>query len=396
MSVLIVSFVVAALTADGASVYRENCAACHGKEGHGDGPTAPELKYKPRDFREGKFAFGNTPGAMVKTVMSGIPGELQARMPAFKSVLAAEEIDAVVQYVRTMMPVEPAPTPTDMKLEPRDGALMVRGILPSLEKDGPPIARGLLIGLPSGFSFEYGTKPVRLLAVRRGEFVSRTDWEERGGRPLTPLGSVVFAPVQPSEWAPFVVNEGGEGPNAKLRPLTAKLCSTSTKGGIAELAYDLVDPDGMTRAHVKERPRDVVVSDGSGILQDFEFTAARPATIYCSFTSENDPSLPLPHPRSPSTKTFGSLGDHYLEQCGLWDETKWWVTRPNGNQTLAVRFEAAHSQGESFHSNEGRDTIDSIVTADATPTTLRRIVIARGPTTIEQLEKMTAETKELH
>jgi len=124
-SVLFVPLVVAAvLSGDGATVYRENCAACHGKEGHGDGPTAAELKYKPRDFREGKFAFGNTPGAMVKTVMSGIPGEEQARMPAYKSVLSSEEIDAVVAYVRTMMPVEPAPTPTDMKLEPRDGPLI--------------------------------------------------------------------------------------------------------------------------------------------------------------------------------------------------------------------------------------------------------------------------------
>src|SRR5262249_4386259 len=111
-------FLSAALAADGPAVYRENCAACHGKEGHGDGDTAKELKYKPRDFGEGKFAFGNTPGAMVKTVMSGIPGEETARMPAFKSVLTTEDIDAVVEYVRTMMPLEPAPTPTDMKLEP--------------------------------------------------------------------------------------------------------------------------------------------------------------------------------------------------------------------------------------------------------------------------------------
>src|SRR5262249_22448390 len=98
MSVSMVPFLSAVtFGADGAVVYRENCAACHGKEGHGDGDTAPTLKYKPRDFREGKFAFGNTPGAMVKTVMSGIPGEETARMPAFKSVLTAEDIDAVVE-----------------------------------------------------------------------------------------------------------------------------------------------------------------------------------------------------------------------------------------------------------------------------------------------------------
>src|SRR6185295_2996761 len=83
----------AARARDGAAIYAENCTSCHGKEGHGDGPTAKELKYKPRDFREGKFAFGNTPDAMAKTVMSGIPGEEQARMPAFKSVLSVDEIN---------------------------------------------------------------------------------------------------------------------------------------------------------------------------------------------------------------------------------------------------------------------------------------------------------------
>src|SRR5262245_65484234 len=133
------------------------------------------------------------------------------------------------------MPVEPAPTPTDMKLEPRDGALMVRGILPSLEKDGPPLARGLLIGLQSGFSFEYGTAPVRLLAVRRGEFVSRTDWEERGGRPLTPLGSVIGT-LEREASLPQFLWENGKGP-----PLRAKLRSTSAVGLVCTLTYELVD-----------------------------------------------------------------------------------------------------------------------------------------------------------
>jgi cytochrome c553 len=378
MSVLIVSFVVAALTADGASVYRENCAACHGKEGHGDGPTAPELKYKPRDFREGKFAFGNTPGAMVKTVMSGIPGELQARMPAFKSVLAAEEIDAVVAYVRTMMPVEPAPTPTDMKLEPRDGALIVRGILPSLEKDGPPIARGLLVGLPSGFSFEYATKPVRLLAVRRGEFVSRTDWEERGGRPLTPLGSVVFATAQPPEWAPFVVTEGSEA-GKKRTPLVASLRSTSTKAEGAELAYDLFDPDGKLRGHVKERPRDVVVSDGSGIVQEFEVSAPAPTRITVSLAIARDPGIPAGDPddwRSAATRG-------------------WTLVHGSATSTTAVIFRKPEQATEAVWALPEFTVVDATLEAGPVPMTLKRIVIARGATTREQLEKMTSEVKEL-
>jgi cytochrome c5 len=382
MSVLFVPlFVAAALSADGPSVYRENCAACHGKEGHGDGPTAAELKYKPRDFREGKFAFGNTPGAMVKTVMSGIPGEETARMPAFKSVLAAEEIDAVVQYVRTMMPVEPAPTPTDMKLEPRDGPLMVRGILPGLKEGEPPLARGLLVGLPSGFSFEYGTKPLRLLAVRRGEFVSRTDWEERGGRPLTPLGSVVFATAQAPLWSPFVVNENPD-PNGppSYKPLSAQLRTTSVVGGIPVLLYELVDDHGRVRARVREEPRDVAVSDGAGIGQAFAITAPAPTILSVSLAITCDPGL-LPFDEN----------DWRTEQTRSWT-----LIRNSATSTIAVCFRLPERGRTMTWSNGALAGVDASIDAGPQPVTLKRIVIARGPTTTrEQLEKMNAETKEL-
>jgi mono/diheme cytochrome c family protein len=224
-----------ASAADGAAIYAEHCAGCHGKEGHGDGPTAAELKYKPRDFKEGKFAFGNTTDAMVKTIMSGIPGEEQARMPAFKSILSVAEIESVVVLVRTMMPAEVVPTPADMKMEPRDGPLFARGIVAPLKEGDPPIPRALLVGLPSGFTLEYATDSVRLLAVRRGEFVTRSDWEGRGGKPLTPLGAVLFAPLQPGEWSAFVVLEpaAGDQKPAGVRPLRARLRATSTARGVA-------------------------------------------------------------------------------------------------------------------------------------------------------------------
>jgi len=380
-SVLFVPLVVAAvLSGDGATVYRENCAACHGKEGHGDGPTAAELKYKPRDFREGKFAFGNTPGAMVKTVMSGIPGEEQARMPAYKSVLSSEEIDAVVAYVRTMMPVEPAPTPTDMKLEPRDGPLIVRGVLPGLKKGEPPLARGLLIGLPSGFSFEYGTKPLRLLAVRRGEFVLRTDWLERGGKPLTPLGSVVFATAQAPLWSPFVVNENPDpnGP-ASYKPLSANLRVTSVVGGIPVLLYELVDGNGRVRARVHEEPRDVVVSDGSGIGQAFAIAAPTPASLAISLAIACDPGLPAFDPddwRSAETRD-------------------WTLIRNSATSTIAVCFRLPERGKTMTWSSKDQAGVDATIDVGPQPVTLKRIVIARGPTTREQLEKMNAETKEL-
>jgi mono/diheme cytochrome c family protein len=43
---------------DGKKLYLENCASCHGKEGAGDGQLAKDLRFKPRAFHRGKFAFG--------------------------------------------------------------------------------------------------------------------------------------------------------------------------------------------------------------------------------------------------------------------------------------------------------------------------------------------------
>jgi hypothetical protein len=264
-----------------------------------------------------------------------------------------------------------------MKLEPRDGPLIVRGILPGLKEGEPPIARGLLIGLPSGFSFEYATDLVRLLAVRRGEFVSRTDWEERGGRPLTPLGSVVFATAKPP-WTEFV-SVDGSGASMKMYPMLPRLRSTSTKGGIAELDYDLFDIEGAVRVHVKERPRDVVVSDGAGIVQEIEVTAPVPTTFLYQVAIARDPKLAPPD--SGHEKKFKPNG--------------WALLHASATSTFAVSYQLPGDGGFSKWFNNGVDVVIAIINAGPTPVSVKRIVIASGATTREQLQKMTKELKEL-
>ena len=46
-------------------------------------------------------------------------------------------------------------------------------------------------------------------------------------------------------------------------------------------------------------------------------------------------------------------------------------------------------------SSKDQAGVDATIDVGPQPVTLKRIVIARGPTTREQLEKMNAETKEL-
>src|ERR1700722_3687005 len=60
--------------AQGIALYRANgCAGCHGSEGHGDGPLAPNLPANPIDFRNvSLFKRGATEDAIAKTLAEGI------------------------------------------------------------------------------------------------------------------------------------------------------------------------------------------------------------------------------------------------------------------------------------------------------------------------------------
>jgi mono/diheme cytochrome c family protein len=54
LTVALVSFVSAALAADGAAVYKANCAKCHGDTGKGDTPAGKAMKMLAFDATLGK------------------------------------------------------------------------------------------------------------------------------------------------------------------------------------------------------------------------------------------------------------------------------------------------------------------------------------------------------
>jgi mono/diheme cytochrome c family protein len=88
----------------GEKIYRENCAACHGEKGDGNGPEAQRLKTKPRDFTNGIYQFRSTPSGSLpldqdifRTITRGIRGtSMLAQLQ-----LSESERSAVVQYVKT-------------------------------------------------------------------------------------------------------------------------------------------------------------------------------------------------------------------------------------------------------------------------------------------------------
>src|SRR5437016_13694247 len=84
----------------GRRVYAQRCAVCHGPDGRGNGPAAPSLIPRPRDFTLGQFKFKSTPHGQPPTdddlkqiVASGLPA---SAMPYFRDLLSESEIDAVV------------------------------------------------------------------------------------------------------------------------------------------------------------------------------------------------------------------------------------------------------------------------------------------------------------
>ena len=89
---------VTAVAADGASLFRTNCVSCHGKNGQGTPGLAPALKGDA--FVTGKLE------DVIATVTNGRAGDrkhfkdLPIAMPAWGKQLSADDIKAVVDYIR--------------------------------------------------------------------------------------------------------------------------------------------------------------------------------------------------------------------------------------------------------------------------------------------------------
>jgi hypothetical protein len=301
------------------------------------------------------------------------------------------------------MPAEILPTPAEMRMEPRDGPLVARGLLAPFKAGDPPIARGLLVGLPNGFTFEYATEDLRLLAVRRGGFVTRSDWEGRGGRPLTPLGEVVLQTLVPDWWSPFLWfgKSGNDVHDLPPTPfLPGRLRSTSCRAGVVEIVYDLVESRGGVVGQVRERPRAAITSEGAGIIEEFEIEMSGPCNTGLSLMLASNPSLPLPLPtaaKAPDVVDEKHIKEkhpeekHSEEQIELARATGWYVVRSTPTVTLAVCFELPEGASVDPGSASDHDWIDVFLTTSARPLILRRTVIACRVVTIESLEKMTKE-----
>jgi mono/diheme cytochrome c family protein len=109
----------------GRALYLRYCAACHGRDGRGDGPVAPALGEKPTDLTQiaashgGAFPFLSVVEAIdgTRTVrahgVSDMPiwGEVfeaDRAAPLEQQILASGRVMVIARYVRTLQ--RPAPS----------------------------------------------------------------------------------------------------------------------------------------------------------------------------------------------------------------------------------------------------------------------------------------------
>jgi mono/diheme cytochrome c family protein len=81
----------------GAEVFKNNCTACHGERGGGDGPAGAALNPRPRNLPELASTVGDD--YLFWRISTGKAG---TSMVGWKGILTDEQIWQVVAFIRTL------------------------------------------------------------------------------------------------------------------------------------------------------------------------------------------------------------------------------------------------------------------------------------------------------
>ena len=101
--------------AAGKVLFGQECQACHGATGKGNGPAAIALERPPSDLTDPMMA-KHSDGTLFWKISEG-----RRPMPAFARLLNDDDRWKLVDYIRTFAPL---PKGASMSPQPRDGALM--------------------------------------------------------------------------------------------------------------------------------------------------------------------------------------------------------------------------------------------------------------------------------
>jgi mono/diheme cytochrome c family protein len=89
--------------AQGQALYEENCLACHGPTGLGNGPVGLTLRPRPANLQVHTVPGVHSDAQLFAWITEGFP---DSPMPAFGDTLTEEERWHIVNYIRTLAPEE--------------------------------------------------------------------------------------------------------------------------------------------------------------------------------------------------------------------------------------------------------------------------------------------------
>jgi mono/diheme cytochrome c family protein len=103
----------------GKALFAQYCAACHGAEGRGDGPSAASLPIKPWNLTEARV-LGHLPDEFIRLTITkgGQAVGLSPLMPAWEAYLGQEQVADLVAYIRSL--AVPRQEPSEVFLGPID------------------------------------------------------------------------------------------------------------------------------------------------------------------------------------------------------------------------------------------------------------------------------------
>ncbi len=96
LAVAVVALPAPAFAQDAAKTFAKSCAPCHGKAGE---PSAVFAKQGVRSFADAAWQKAATDAQIEKSIREGKKGTMMA---SFEKQLSAEEIKALVAYVRKL------------------------------------------------------------------------------------------------------------------------------------------------------------------------------------------------------------------------------------------------------------------------------------------------------
>lgn len=86
---------------NGKALYTNNCAVCHGPQGHGDGVAAKGLTVSPDNIYEEVVNPFGFKAELINSVLEGDNGQ-DGVMPAFKGTLTEQDVNDILGYIESI------------------------------------------------------------------------------------------------------------------------------------------------------------------------------------------------------------------------------------------------------------------------------------------------------